>query len=788
MSKKDKYLVILVQLGSPKSTSVKDLRSYLREFLSDPRVVDLNPRWWKIILNLFILPFRPKKSAEAYKRIECFGTFPLIEITRSLSEKLNTLTSEKIEVRHCFALSTPRLKDLVKQLGEEWQNYEHVSIIPLFPQYSESTSASVFDVVGKTLKDNVYIPKHTFINRFHRLESFINLSVEKIIEAKKKENFSDLVLSFHGIPTRRVLTKKDPYFRDCYETYSLIKERILRDYPQHFTGEQIHLCFQSLFGKEVWLQPYTDEYCVALAKEGKSIGVQCPSFLIDCLETVDEIGTELKSEVEVVGGRLVAIPCLNDSPAWCAGFADFIESHVRRFEDTSDFCAVSPPEEGEYQKLRETMPSALAPEKKKTLLIVFLILFIDLMGFSLIFPLFPAILNYYQEVDPQNYLLQKLTLWAQSLATTKAGAYGPIVFFGGILGALYSLLQFVMAPLWGRWSDEKGRKPILLYSSVGILLSYVLWFFSGNFTLFFIARVLGGMMSGNLSVASAVVSDITDHKTRSKGMAVIGIAFGLGFIFGPAIGGLSSLLDLREFFSFPGINPFSFTAALASILALFNVYYIAKKFKETLNPKREKSVRTSNIISLLRPFPYRGVERGSWAHFFFLVAFSGMEFTLTFLTLEKLGYTPSQNALMFVFIGLTLALVQGGYVRRKAEAYGEKKLIIRGLFLVFTGLICLSFLNHQAWHLYLSLLFLATGAAMIIPCLSAYTSLAAPAKDQGKVLGRFRSLGALARVLGPLTAATLYWSWGSQQLYWVCAAMILLPFFLIFNEKEKEKV
>jgi MFS family permease len=162
-----------------------------------------------------------------------------------------------------------------------------------------------------------------------------------------------------------------------------------------------------------------------------------------------------------------------------------------------------------------------------------------------------------------------------------------VVLFGGLLGALYSLLQFFAAPIWGGISDRVGRRPVLLISVFGLFLSYVLWIFSGSFTLLIAARAIGGLMSGNLSIASAVVSDITDEKNRSKGMAFIGIAFALGFVFGPALGGILSLynpLTTNPDWQNIGVNPFSTPAALAALLSFINFITIYKFFPETLKP------------------------------------------------------------------------------------------------------------------------------------------------------------------------------------------------------------
>jgi MFS family permease len=168
-------------------------------------------------------------------------------------------------------------------------------------------------------------------------------------------------------------------------------------------------------------------------------------------------------------------------------------------------------------------------------------------------------------------------------------------------------------------------------------------------------------------------------------MATIGIAFALGFIIGPALGGILSMVDLTKYYpalAAYGVNPFSMPALLAFILSAFNLFYLAKKFKETLPAEKRgmaKNQRITNPLKLFRPLPYKGVNLTNFGHFLFLAAFSGMEFTLTFLAVERLSYTSMDNAYMFIYIGIIIALVQGGYVRRKAAIKGEKNMALQGL-------------------------------------------------------------------------------------------------------------
>lgn len=434
--------------------------------------------------------------------------------------------------------------------------------------------------------------------------------------------------------------------------------------------------------------------------------------------------------------------------------------------------------------MTKTQETKLSPTAVRPLKIVFFTLFLDLIGFAIIFPLFPAMAEYYLKVDSDNIFLRFIFDSIRYLTNVGGSDVSGIVLFGAALGGLYSLLQFVAAPFWGSLSDRIGRRPVLLVSVFFLGLSYLLWVFAGSFTMLILARFVGGIMGGNISAATAVVADVTTKETRSRGMATIGIAFALGFIFGPVIGGVSSLynplISNPEWQAY-GINPFSAPALVAFILAFINWLFIWRSFKETLPPEKRgnyKGERSSNIFKIFKPLPYAGVNLTNMGYFLFLMAFSGMEFTLTFLAVEKFSYSPMDNAYMFIFIGLIIAGVQGGFVRRRAGAIGEKRVAIMGLITIIPGLILIG-LAQGSLVLYAGLFFLSAGSAMCIPCLTSLVSLYTPAQEQGKAVGIFRSLGALARVIGPVVAAILYWRLGSSWPYFIGAAFLIIPILMI---------
>jgi MFS family permease len=443
----------------------------------------------------------------------------------------------------------------------------------------------------------------------------------------------------------------------------------------------------------------------------------------------------------------------------------------------------------------ESRPSEpLSPEARSVLGIVFLTLFLDLVGFSIVFPLFPAMLTYYLELEGESGILGTMVavLDRFSAFAGSPNEFGAVVFFGGALGSLYALLQFVFAPIFGTLSDRVGRRPILLVTIAGLAVSYALWIFAGSFALLIAARVLGGIMSSNISTATAVVADVTSVRNRGRGMALIGMAFGLGFIVGPAIGGFSAAIDLTE--RYPdlaayGVNPFSVPAIIAFVLSVINLGFVALRFPETLKPeaRSERVKRTVNPAALFRAENYPGVTPTNWTNFLFLSAFAGMEFTLTFLAMDRLDYGPRRNGLMFLFVGIVLAAVQGGYVRRRADAIGPRKMAMHGLITTMPGLVCLAF-AQSTLLLYVGLFFMAVGSAQVIPCLTSLASAYAPPHEQGRILGVFRSLGALARALGPIAICLIYWRWSATAAYLVGAAFILLPLYVTSRLPEPRAV
>ena len=411
--------------------------------------------------------------------------------------------------------------------------------------------------------------------------------------------------------------------------------------------------------------------------------------------------------------------------------------------------------------------------------LVFLTVFLDIVGFSILFPLFPAMLEFYFEQEGPDSLFGGLI---ETLAGLVDGnEFQVAVLFGGLLGTVYSVLQFIFAPVWGNLSDRIGRRPTLLVTLVGTLVGYLLWIFSRSFTLLLVARVINGIAAGNISTASAAVADTTTGQDRAKGMGIVGMAIGLGFVVGPTIGGSLFGFDLSsEAGSDTWLHPFSAAAIAAAALGLINLLWVLTRFRETLPPERRgQTTERAGIhpFKRLAQLDYPGLKRLNFLYLIYLTAFAAIEFTLTFLAAERFQYTPRDNMWMFVFVGLTIAFVQGGIVRRVSPKYGEHRVGSWGLILTLPGFVLIGYAQTETM-LYLGLFFMAVGSALVMPCLSALASRYTPADRQGLSLGVFRSMGSLARAIGPLAGGALFWWFGSLTPYLVGAGMLLVPVLL----------
>ena len=300
--------ILLINLGTPDSTSWFDIRKYLKEFLSDRRVIELNPIIWQLILNLIILNFRPSKTAKAYKEIwmKDKNMSPLRHYTIMQTEKLKSkFVSKDIIIDYAMRYGSPSINSVLKKLQS--MGCENIVILPLYPQYAAATTATVCDEVYRSLMKMRWQPSLQIIPHYESNEFYINALVNSI---KDKISTIDwrpdlIVTSYHGIP-KKYFDKGDPYHCYCQKTTRLINEK--------YTEIPLMLTFQSRFGPQEWLQPYTDKTLEKLPKDGKkNILVMCPGFSSDCVETLEEIAIQGKESFIGSGGKnFDLIPCLND--------------------------------------------------------------------------------------------------------------------------------------------------------------------------------------------------------------------------------------------------------------------------------------------------------------------------------------------------------------------------------------------------------------------------------------------------------------------------------------------
>tara|TARA_B100000676_G_C17998281_1_gene799264 strand:+ start:381 stop:1370 length:990 start_codon:yes stop_codon:yes gene_type:complete len=300
---------LIINLGTPDSTNWLDIRKYLKEFLSDRRVIEVNPILWKIILNVIILNFRPSKTAKAYKEIwmKDKDMSPLLYYTQMQAQKVSSsISNENLIVDFAMRYGNPSIKSKIKKLHEA--GCENLVILPLYPQYAAATTATVCDEVYRTLMEMRWQPSLKIIPHYESNPLYIDALVNSINTKLAGINWKpDLILaSYHGIP-KKYFDKGDPYHCYCHKTTRLISEK--------FTSIKIKTTFQSRFGPEDWLQPYTDKTLENLPNEGvKNVLTICPGFSSDCVETLEEILIQGKeSFVEAGGKNFDMIPCLNDN-------------------------------------------------------------------------------------------------------------------------------------------------------------------------------------------------------------------------------------------------------------------------------------------------------------------------------------------------------------------------------------------------------------------------------------------------------------------------------------------
>ena len=332
--KPEKVGVLVANLGTPDGYDYWSMRRYLNEFLSDRRVIDYAPWKWQPLLQLVILTKRPFTSGAAYKSIwnEAEGESPLMTITKAqtarLKSSLNQRFGDNLVVDFCMRYGNPSTKSKVQELVD--QGCRKILFFPLYPQYAGATTATANDQFFRALQSQKWQPASRTVPPYFDRPSYIEalaVSVERAYAAAE-DRPEILVCSYHGVP-KRYLMEGDPYHCQCQKTTRLLKERLGWD------DTQITTTFQSRFGPEEWLQPYTVEEVARLAEQGKKhIAVIAPAFSADCIETLEEINEEIKESYEEAGGdHFTYIPCLNDDDAHIAALAETIEENLKGWVD-----------------------------------------------------------------------------------------------------------------------------------------------------------------------------------------------------------------------------------------------------------------------------------------------------------------------------------------------------------------------------------------------------------------------------------------------------------------------
>lgn len=402
------------------------------------------------------------------------------------------------------------------------------------------------------------------------------------------------------------------------------------------------------------------------------------------------------------------------------------------------------------------------------MLLIFLTVFIDLVGFGLIIPVLPT---YAQELKASEAFIRFFMPSASELRATDT-----IV---GFLIASYSVMQFVFTPFWGRLSDKVGRRPVLLISLAASSIGYLIWGLSASLELLFLSRIVAGFGNANIAVAQAYITDVTTVENRAKGMGLVGAAFGLGFVIGPAIGGLCVG---------HGLQTVGLVAAAFSILDLVLTFFL---LPEPANRSAAGNERFGGGIGFYFESITNPKLATSLAIFFLSTfAFANMEATLVLLTQKQFNFTPQQNSLMFTYIGLLIVLVQGGLIHRLSKRFGEKKLISLGAGLTAVGLI-LTPMTSNLYVLAGALALLAFGQGINTPANQSILSKLAPKEKVGGVMGVGQSLSTLGRILGPAIGCFIFERFGMGTPYSLgCAAMVLvvvLSFMMPSPNQENSK-
>ena len=318
---RQKIGVLICNLGTPESYKTKDVRRFLRQFLSDGRVIEIPKIIWWFILNGIILTLRPSKSAKLYKSVWTKEGSPLLVFSKKLIEKLKLVTNDDCEVELAMRYGNPNMEEALLSLKNK--NCRKLIVLPMFPQYSGTTTGSIFDEVTRILSKWRWVPSLNFINSYHDNDYYINALADSISTHLQKNTPQKIIFTYHGIPKRN-FDLGDPYQCYCQKTTRLVAEKLNLKEDEYMTT------FQSRFGPAEWLKPYTSDTMEELPKKGiKNILVVAPAFSVDCLETIEEIDEENKEIFLNSGGQnFTYVPCLNDSDGHVNFLKQLIDKHA----------------------------------------------------------------------------------------------------------------------------------------------------------------------------------------------------------------------------------------------------------------------------------------------------------------------------------------------------------------------------------------------------------------------------------------------------------------------------
>ncbi len=389
--------------------------------------------------------------------------------------------------------------------------------------------------------------------------------------------------------------------------------------------------------------------------------------------------------------------------------------------------------------------------------ILFLIVVIDLIGFGVIIPLLPFYAEYYQ-ASP---------------------------FQIGLLMASYSASQFIAAAFWGRLSDRIGRRPVLLISIAGSAVAYTWLGFAETLTVLFAARILGGFMAGNLAAAFAYVADTTTKENRARGMGIMGAAFSVGFIFGPALGGILAGADAAT----ADFRTPSFVAAGLSVIAcILGIIFLKESLSEEIRNRQNAMTKINRMRVLMDALRQPGIRLLIILSFLSTLVFAGLEAIFAIWSLRQFDWGPQQNGYLFAFIGVIAAIIQGGFIGKLTARFGTERLIVGGSLGLAIGL-AFTPLARTEIELITAMAIASFGFSVLSPALNTSISIRGEADVQGGLFGVTRSATTLSRVFGPILAGAAFAVFGLDSPYFFGAVSMLFVaglalYFLILKTQK----